>query len=190
MTWASRACHNIGLVPYGVVLLPDRGMHDRLAALAAVVGGPSAVNILGDHAPAHVSVAHFEAGAEQAERVGRRTADHPVPRLRLKIIGLLYASVPPGDYYFPQGGVYFGVEIVRRPDVDALHREVLGWVQDGGGVPLGQVGADFRPHITLGIGPDAALPPWPDVPVGEFEATLAFAELADYGTFPALHDRL
>jgi hypothetical protein len=177
-------------MPYGVVLLPDRGTHDRLAALAAAVGGPSPVNVLGDHAPSHVSVLHFEAGAEQAERIERRTADHHVRTLRMKIIGLLYASVPPGDYYFPQGGVYFGVELVRRPGLDALHREVLGWVRDVGGVPLGQIGDDFRPHVTLGIGPHAVLPAGPDLPSGEFEATLAFAELASYGTFPALYDQL
>jgi hypothetical protein len=173
-------------MPYGVVLLPDRGTHDRLAALAAVVGGPSPVNILGAHAPAHVSVLHFEAEPGPAERIARRTAGHHPRGLPMKIIGLLYAALPPGDYYFPQGGIYFGVELVRRPALDALHREVLGWVRDVGGVPLGQTGDDFRPHVTLGIGPTAALPPWPDVPTGEFEATLAFGELADYGTFPTL----
>lgn len=177
-------------MPYGVVLLPDRGTHDRLAALAAVVGGPSAVNVLGRHAPAHVSVLHFEADAGPAEQIGRRIAGHHVRSLPMKIIGLLYASVPPGDYYFPRGGVYFGVELVRRPELDALHHEVLGWVHEVGGVPLGQTGDDYRPHVTLGIGPDATLPPWPDVPVGEFEATLAFAELASYGTFPTLYDHL
>jgi hypothetical protein len=177
-------------MPYGVVLLPDRGTHDRLAALAAVIGGPSPVNILGGHAPAHVSLLHFEADAGQAERIGRRTADYHVRSLPMKIIGLLYASVPGGDYYFPQGGVYFGVELVRRPEVDALHREVLGWVLDVGGIPIGQIGDDFRPHVTLGIGLDAALPPWPDVPSGGFEATLAFGRLAGYGTFPGLYGQL
>ncbi|WP_127503504.1 hypothetical protein [Actinoplanes solisilvae] len=176
-------------MPYGVVLLPDRETHDRLAALAAVIGGPAAVNVLGDHAPAHVSVAHFEADARQASVIERHSARHSVRDLRLRIIGLLYASVAPGDYYFPGGGVYFGIEIVRRPDLDALHREVLGWVDEVGGAPLGQVGADFRPHVTLGIGPDASLPAWPSVPVGEFPVTLAFAELGPYGTFPDLSFR-
>jgi hypothetical protein len=177
-------------MPYGVVLLPDLETHTRLAALAAAVGGPSPVNILGSHAPAHVSLVHFDADATQAKRLARRAADYHVRSLPVRIIGLLYASVPPGDYYFPQGGVYFGVELVRRADIEELHREVLGWVLDVGASPLGQVGDDFRPHVTLGIGPSAALPPWPDVPTGEFTATLAFGELARYGTFPGLFAQL
>nr|WP_296070344.1 hypothetical protein [uncultured Actinoplanes sp.] len=177
-------------MPYGVVLLPGRETHARLAALAAVVGGPAPVNVLGPHAPAHVSVVHFDADAGQAGRLARRVAAHPVRSLPLRIIGLLYASVPPGDYYFPQGGVYVGVEVVRRPALDALHREVLGWVREVGATPLGQVGDDFRPHVTLGIGPDAALPPWPDVPTGEFTASPAFGELGRYGTFPGLSEQL
>lgn len=166
-------------MPHGIVLLPDRATHDRLADLAAVIGGPDAISRLGDHAPAHVSVVHFD---DPPEEIAARVAAHPVRSLQVKAIGLLYAVVPPGDYYVPQGGVYYGIEIVRRPDLDALHAEALSWVAS----PLGAVGADYRPHITLGMTDTPVLPDLPTLPVGEFTVDLAFGELGPYGTFPGL----
>ena len=182
-------------MPYGVVLLPDRETHDRLVALAAATGGPDPVHVLGERAPAHVSVVHFDGDPAQARRVASRLSGHPVRTLSAKIIGLLFAVVPHGDYYVPQGGVYFGLEVVRRPDLDTLHREVIGWVRDAGATPLGAVGDDFRPHVTLGVrrggtpGVAADRPVVPDlsaVPVGEIRLTPAFGELGPYGTFPGL----
>ncbi|NMO56135.1 2'-5' RNA ligase family protein [Actinoplanes sp. TBRC 11911] len=170
-------------VPYGVVLLPSRQTRARFAAFAAAVAGPSPAHVLGSRAPAHVSVAHFDGSPAQAASLSARVSARTLP---VKIIGLLYAITPPGDYYFPAGGVYFGLEVVRRPSLDALHREVLGWIRDAGATPLGQVGDDFRPHVTLGLAESPALPAWPDIPRGEFDATLAFGELGPYGTFPGL----
>ena len=175
-------------MPYGVVLLPDRRTHEELATLAAAIAGPSRVNTLGDHAPAHVSVAHFDGDAEEAARVAAHLDGFPLTVPSVKIIGLLYATVAPGDYYVPQGGVYFGLEMVRRPDLDALHTEVLGWIAEAGARPLGAVGADFRPHITLGVSSSRPeLPDPADVPAGELAVTLAFGEVGPYGTFPGLN---
>ncbi|WP_306210729.1 hypothetical protein [Actinoplanes sp. RD1] len=170
-------------MPYGVVLLPSRATHARLAALAATVAGPSRISALGDRAPAHVSVAHFDG---PADAVRERTAAHPHRSLTVKVIGLLYTVVPEGDYYVPEGGVYFGVEMVRRPDLNALHTEVLGWIAEAGATPLGAVGPDFRPHITLGMTRSPQLPPLTEFPLGEIPVTLAFGELGPYGTFPGL----
>jgi hypothetical protein len=170
-------------MPYGVVLLADRRTHEKLAALAATIAGADAIHQLGDGAPAHVSVLHFEADAAQAARIAARVAGHPRHSTVVKIIGLLYAVVGRGDYYVPQGGVYFGIEVVRRPDLSALHEEALAWVREGDAAPLGAVGADYRPHVTLGVsGGQPALPRLDDVPAGELDLTLAFGELGPYGT--------
>ena len=178
-------------MPYGVVLLPDRRVHDSLTALAAAAGGADPINLLGGHAPAHVSVIHFDGDAGQAAQVAARTAGLPSRSMAVTIIGLLYALVAPGDYYVPQGGVYFGLEVVRGPELNALHQQALGWVREAGAVPLGAVGADFRPHLTLGIsGTQPALPNLRDVPVGRLDLTLACGELGPYGTFPGLAARL
>jgi hypothetical protein len=174
-------------MPYGVVLLPDRRTHRQLASLAAASGGADPIHRLGDAAPAHVSVAHVEADAAQAAQIAARMARHPQQGITAKPIGLLYAVLGRGDYYVPQGGVYFGIEIVRRPDLDALHQETLGWIRAARATPLGAVGADYRPHITLGVtGDRPGLPPLEDVPAGELDLTLAFGELGPYGTFPTL----
>jgi hypothetical protein len=170
-------------MPYGIVLLPDRATHDRLADLASAISGRASINKLGDHAPAHVSVVHFDGPPREIES---RIAAYPVRSLRVTIIGLLYAVVPPGDYYVPQGGVYFGIEIVRRPDLDALHAEALSWVLESGAEPLGAVGPAYRPHITLGMTTGPVLPDLTTVPVGELSVELAFGELGPYGTFPGL----
>ena len=180
----------MGAMPYGVVLLPDRRTHEKLAALAAAIAGTSPIHRLGDTAPAHVSVAHFEADPTQAAQIAVRVAGHPQQGLSVKIIGLLYAVVARGDYYVPQGGVYFGVEVVRRPELSALHEETLGWVRETGATPLGAVGADYRPHVTLGVtGGQPALPGLDEVPVGDLDLTLAFGQLGPYGTFPTLVPR-
>jgi hypothetical protein len=170
-------------MPHGIVLLPDRATHDRLADLAGVISGPNPINKLGDHAPAHVSVVHFDGPPGEIEA---RVEARPVRTLQVRVIGLLYAVVPPGDYYVPQGGVYFGIEIVRRPDLNSLHAEALSWVEEGGATPLGAVGADYRPHITLGMAAGPVLPDLVAVPLGEISVELAFGELGPYGTFPGL----
>jgi 2'-5' RNA ligase len=177
-------------MPYGVVLLADHRTHERLAELAAAIGDADPIHRVGHRAPAHVSVVHFEGDADHARQVAARVARQADGSLPVKIIGLLYAVVPPGDYYVPQGGVYFGVEVVRRPDLNLLHEQALAWVREAGGSPLGAVGADFRPHVTLGVSRGRpALPNMGDVPVEELHLTLAFGELGPYGTFPTLAPR-
>jgi hypothetical protein len=174
-------------MPYGVVLLPDRRIHQRLAALAAAIGGSESISLLGAEAPAHVSVVHFDGGAGQAAQVRTWMARRPQQTMPVSIIGLLYAAVAAGDYYVPQGGLYFGLEVIRRPDLDVLHQDALSSVQQAGATPLGAVGADFRPHLTLGVTrAQPALPDLGDVPVGQLELTLAFGDLGPYGTFPSL----
>jgi hypothetical protein len=174
-------------MPYGVVLLADRRVHQRLAALAAAISGSDSISLLGPAAPAHVSIVHFDGDAGQAAQMRTWIACRPQQTMPVTIIGLLYAAVAAGDYYVPQGGVYFGLEVVRRPDLDLLHQDALSSVQRAGGTPLGAVGAGFRPHLTLGVTrAQPALPDLGDVPVGQLELTLAFGELGPYGTFPSL----
>jgi hypothetical protein len=165
------------------VLRPDAETSRTLIDLShAIGGGAEPINLLGSAAPPHVSVVHWEAPDRIPDvmalggRYRQRTFD-------VKVTGLLYTVVPPGDYYVPQGGYYFGLEIVRRPDLDALHREFLGAVAQ----PLGQVGDDFRPHITLAM--TARMPVLPalsDVPAGIIRTTLAAGLVGPYGTFPQL----
>jgi 2'-5' RNA ligase len=176
---------------YGVVLLPGARISEALTELARAIGhGARPLHHLGDQAPPHVSVLHLDApddrAVEQAPEIAAYAAAHP-RTLTVKVIGLLYVPVPAGDYYVPTGGTYFGVEIVRRPDLDALHREYLGFAAERGLTTLGAVGADYRPHVTLGVAEvQPALPPLDMMPLGEFEVTLAHGPIGPYGTFPTL----
>ncbi len=169
---------------YGVVLLPDARTTATLIELSHAIGhGAQPLHQLGRPAPPHVSVLHLDGPDDQIAAYVRA---HPV-RLRVKVIGLLYVPVPEGDYYVPTGGTYFGIEVVRRPDLDALHREYLGFAAEEGMSPLGAVGADYRPHITLGVtAVQPGLPPLDKMPLGELEVRLASGPIGRYGTFPTL----
>jgi len=172
---------------YGVVLLPDARITRALTELSHAIGhGARPLHQLGEHAPPHISVLHLDVPDDRAAEIAGYAAASAT-RLTVKVIGLLYVPVPKGDYYVPTGGIYFGVEIVRRPDLDALHRACLDFAAARGMATLGAVGADYRPHITLGVAPaQPALPPLDMLPLGEFETTLASGPVGPYGTFPTL----
>jgi hypothetical protein len=172
---------------YGVVLLPGARAARALIELSHAVGhGARPLNQLGEHAPPHVSVLHFDVPGERDAEIAEHVSRNPV-KLTVKVIGLLYVPVPEGDYYVPTGGIYFGVEVVRRPDLDALHREYLEFAAARGMAALGAVGADYRPHITLGVaGVQPALPPLDMMPLGELSMTLASGPIGPFGTFPTL----
>jgi hypothetical protein len=169
------------------VLLPDDQTARALTGLSDAIGHSARpLHLLGDHAPPHVSVLHLHVPDDRAGEVAAYAAAHP-RTITVKVIGLLYVPVPPGDYYVPSGGIYFGVEIVRRPDLDTLHRVSLDFAARRDLAPLGAVGTDYRPHITLGAAPvQPALPPLDMVPLGELEMTLAHGPVGPYGTFPTL----
>ncbi|MFI5930724.1 hypothetical protein [Actinoplanes sp. NPDC051494] len=172
-------------MPYGIVLLPDPGTSAALVALAATIGADAGpLMLVGDQAPPHVSVLHVDGGSEEDLRYWARSHARD---FTVKIIGLLFAAVPPGDYYVPEGGYYAGLEVVRRPGLDEFHRETLDWAESAGATPLGAVGTDYRPHVTLGM--TARPPRLPDLdtlPSGEFTLSPAIAPLGPYGTFPTL----
>jgi hypothetical protein len=174
---------------YGVVLLPDGRTNEVLTDLAhAIAHGARPLHQLGPQAPPHVPVLHLDVDADgdRAAAVAAYAEAHPV-RLAVKVIGLLYVPVPRGDHYVPAGGIYFGVEVVRRPDLDALHREYLGLASARDMPPLGAVGADYRPHVTLGVtAVQPALPPLDMVPLGELEMSLAHGPVGPCGSFPTL----
>jgi hypothetical protein len=170
---------------YGVVLLPDPATTTALTGLSHAIGTDT-VHRLGDQAPPHVSVLHLDVPPERESEIAAFADARPVT-MTVKVIGLLFVPVPEGDYYVPTGGIYYGVEIVRRPALDALHRDYLAFAAARGMPALGAVGDDFRPHVTLGVARvQPALPPLDLLPLGELAVTLAHGPIGPYGTFPTL----
>lgn len=169
---------------YGVVLLPDIEVSRQLIELSHTIGdGREPLMLLGGQAPPHLSVLHFDCADDRIPAIAAATAPHRGRTFEVKVIGLLYSVVPAGDHYVPAGGYYFGIEVTRRPDLDALHREFL----ELDAPPLGAVGDDFRPHLTLGMtARPPALPPLETVPSGLIPMTMASGRIGPYGTFPEL----
>ncbi|MEU4690220.1 2'-5' RNA ligase family protein [Actinoplanes sp. NPDC023714] len=166
---------------YGVVLRPDPQTARDLIALSQSIGAAhTPLMLLGEKSPPHVSVLHVDADPGDMPAVVR---SHQGRTFDVKPIGLLFAVVPPGDYYVPTGGHYFGIEVIRTPELNALHHRFL----ELGQPPLGLVGDDYRPHITLGMTAEQpTLPPLDRVPAATLKMTLASGPVAPFGTFPHL----
>ena len=172
------------LVAYGVVLRPDAATSRSLIELSHTIGdGHEPLMLLGDQAPPHLSVLHLDCAGDQAAGIVTATTPHRGRTFPATIIGLLYSVVPAGDYYVPTGGYYFGLEMIRSPELDALHQEFLAL----GHPPLGLVDRDYRPHITLGMtaGPPAQ-PPFAMIPTGTVQLTISSGPVGPFGTFPDL----
>lgn len=169
-------------VAHGVVLRPDTETSRALIELSHTIGADHRpLMLLGEKAPPHLSVLHVDGTADLAPAM----APHRGRTFPATIIGLLYSVVPPGDHYVPAGGHYFGLEMIRSPELDALHQEFLRL----GHPPLGLVGDHYRPHITLGVtaGPPGR-PPLAQVPTGTLHLTMAAGPVGPYGTFPELRE--
>ncbi len=171
---------------YGVVLRPDAEVSRSLIELSQVIGdGREPLMLLGEQAPPHVSVLHVDCAGDRTADILAATARHRGRVFAAKVIGLLYSVVPAGDYYVPTGGYYFGLEIIRSPELDALHQEFLRL----GHPPLGLVNQDYRPHITLGVtAQPPSGPPFPRIPAGVVQLTMASGPVGPFGTFPDLAD--
>jgi hypothetical protein len=169
---------------YGVVLRPDEQMSRSLIELSQQIGqGGEPLMLLGEQAPPHVSVLHVDCADDQAADIVAATTRHRGRVFPATVIGLLYSVIPAGDYYVPTGGYYFGLEIIRSPELDALHQEFLRL----GHPPLGLVDQDYRPHITLGVtARPPAGPPFPNIPAGSFLLTMSSGPIGPFGTFPDL----
>ncbi|SNY52588.1 2'-5' RNA ligase family protein [Paractinoplanes atraurantiacus] len=169
---------------YGVVLRPDVEASRSLVGLSHAIGdGRRPLMLLGDDAPPHVSVLHVDCGEEQVAGIVAATAPHRERVFEAKVIGLLYSVIAPGDYYVPTGGYYFGLEVIRSPQLNALHQEFLRL----GHQPLGLVDEDYRPHITLGVTAEPpTLPNLSSVPAGALQLTMFSGPVAPFGTFPDL----
>jgi len=174
-------------VAYGVVLRPDAELSPALVELSHAIGdGHEPLMLLGEKAPPHVSVLHVDCAGNQTAGIVAATAPHRGRTFTAKIIGLLYTVIPPGDYYVPTGGYYFGLEMIRSPELDALHQEFLRL----GHPPLGLVNEDYRPHITLGVtAAPPSQPPFSEVPTGSIPLTISSGPVGPFGTFPDLAPR-
>src|SRR3954454_1018389 len=172
---------------YGVILVPGRAAIDRLTRFAAgLAAGTAARFVVGENAVPHVTLLHADCSAEQADAWWDRASRALSRDMPVRIAGLMYSLIPQGDFYTPEGGVYFGLEVARSPQIIDAHRTTLAQAEDLGLGVWGAVGDQFAPHVTLGV--CETVPRAPVMLPGELtgaaiEVSLAFGEVRRHGTF-------
>lgn len=175
-------------MPYGIILLPDHpAANSTLSAYAErVTAGVPTIMRIDETCLPHVTLVHVDATREQAAELWDRSVASVSPVTEVKPSGLQFGTFPPGDRYLPQGGVYVGLEAVRRTALEAAHRRVLEHARDLGLPVLSGAGEDFRPHVTLAAletTEHVAAPLPPTEVMAPFGARLAWGEMGPYGTF-------
>jgi 2'-5' RNA ligase len=179
-------------MPFGIILLPEAEATSRLVNFSREIASsaPSKMH-LADNAPPHITLLHVDCDRATADRWWR-SANPLVPKDQVvQSAGLTFSPIDPGDYYVPDGGIFAGIEIVRRSTLEDAHQEVLRLARESDAKPLGAVGEDFRPHITISIldhFPVDRIPFDGKLVTSSFRCHLAYGELGSCGTFPKIID--
>jgi hypothetical protein len=174
-------------MPVGLVLIPEHPIAEHLVSLSQdIAGGSTPIMTLGDNAPGHLSIVHVGCELEEGEPI-LTSLSQQRKGFQVTFSGILVGPIPRGDYYVPQGGIYYGLECAYSDDILTLHSTALTLARRMGVKTIGAVGPRFRPHLTLGVLTET---PRGDLgfpePIfdGPLTFQLALASLGQYGTFP------
>lgn len=173
-------------MPYGIVYLPQASFHEDLMEYSMRLGDRNSMIMhLGEQALPHLTLIHAEGSYDAMENCWRRVSTGVLDMIIIKLTGLMVSPIAEGDLYVPQGGIYIGIEAIRRPNLNIAHHAALSAAQAAGASPIGATAEDFRPHITLGVLRKlpltiAALPP--NLLTNSLEFYLAFGFIGMYGT--------
>src|SRR5262245_29864927 len=102
---------------------------------------------LGPGEPAHITLVHGQCTGEAAMWWWRAT-NADLVTVSAQLVGVMLAPVPAGNYYIPEGGIYVGIEVFPARPLTDLHRSVLRGAASHGVTAVGQVGDNYRPHLT------------------------------------------
>lgn len=179
-------------MPYGILYLPD----DRTSKLQVAYARSAAPEVraimqVDEVRRPHVTLLHVDCDRERATELWQLVKAAVPPQLTLIPTGTQIAVFPVGDAYVPEGGVYVGLEILRKHDLAAAHHEVREYATDLALPTRTPSGENFRPHVTLAVVETAERVSLP-VPRGDlmapFTGSLALGEMGPYGTFPDIID--
>lgn len=173
---------------FGLILLLDQLTSTWCATLSQeVVRGSTALMRLGAASPPHVTVLHFEADDRSAREVWESLRNEFGGFVTLRTAGLMVSVIPVENFYVPEGGVYFGLEVDKAEQLQKLHQIALAHAVSRNWSVLGAVDRAYRPHITLGVlsaGIASVNVPVKDLASRSFSASLCLGRLGAYGTFP------
>lgn len=177
-------------MPYGIILLPDALLAEKLTSFSNEIAGAGAIMSLDvEKRPPHLTLLHIDADEEEvANQWWSGVAERIEPSLSVSLTGLMFNPIEPNDYYAPEGGLYFGIEARSTSLLREAHAITLEQATKCCAKPLSGSGDRFAPHITLGI-----LRSFPNgislrsnILNVSFSGRLALGHLGNYGTFPEI----
>jgi hypothetical protein len=98
----------------------------------------------------------------------------------------MFSPISTGNYYVPEGGIYFGLEAIRSSILNEAHQRVLAVARELDVRSLGAIDEEYRPHVTLGVLTQfspSKVELSSSIVKAKFEGNLKFGKLWQYGTF-------
>jgi 2'-5' RNA ligase len=172
---------------YGIILTPPADISDRLVDFAAQVTSFSTpISSVGPHAVPHLTLAHIQSDFDVATRWWREVTKIVPSVLPVQLVGLMFSPISTGNYYVPEGGIYFGLEAIRSSILNEAHQRILTVARELGIRPLGAIDEEYRPHVTLGVltrFSPRKVELSSNIVKAKFDGKLKFGKLRQYGTF-------
>jgi hypothetical protein len=143
--------------------------------------------LLGDDAPAHVSISHFDCTRDAALSCWEIFLRESPTSAPVELVSLSFTPLPLGYFYVPEGGI--GVRL------DAALTKPLAHLREKAVEAAGEIGAsllgsrDFHPHMSLAVLRETRIKDVdldPTVVPSTFVASVALGRLGSYGTFPEI----
>jgi 2'-5' RNA ligase len=175
-------------MPYGIILLPEKPEADRISEYSRRLGmSADALMVLGDDAPAHLTLAHFDGTWSAAESCWNNFSRASPTSVRVELVSLTIQPRPPGDYYIPEGGISVSLEAERTDYLTRLHELAAKAAEEVGATILGH--RLFRPHVSLAVLRETEIGQLDFMPAiirSSFTGRVALGSLGPYGTFPSI----
>jgi hypothetical protein len=175
-------------MPYGIILLPEGSDADRISEYSRRLGASAdALMVLGDDAPAHLSLAHFDCTGSAAESCWNNFSRESPASVRVDLVSLAFQPRLPGDYYVPEGGISVSLEAECTDNLKDLHALAAKAAGEVGATILGS--RFFRPHVSLAVLRETKIGQLEFMPAvirSSFTGHMALGSLGPYGTFPRI----
>lgn len=180
---------------FGIILVFDEVTNERFCAYAdSIAEHVDPRNVVGrtQRLP-HVSLAHFECEDGAEKLAWSRAVESVAVEVPLHPFSLEIIEKVRGDFYVPEGGVFFGIGLKHSPGLLDAFASVSDAVRQSGCRFVPGPPDVFAPHVTLGVLdrlPAISLPLPIAITRAPLMGRLALGRLEDYGSFSELLERV